>query len=384
MKSPQTKSHRTRVLVIGMFDSIHFVKWLRQFTDEPIDFFLVASSPHRRVHPDLLTLMSGETNATFLAPKPMWIFGAPTWIWDKLMGNRLRAFVVHLVASRFAPQHIHAIELQNAGYVLLRYLESHKIGAQRATLIVTNYGSDIFWFRRHPRHLTKLTRLLNQVDVYSAECQRDVELARELGFSGTAMPVFPNAGGFSKSDLRQELPGIGRRNIIAVKGYNGWVGRADVAIEGISLIAEKVRDYKFVVFSCNRSTLRHVDKLRAEFGLDIQGRRKGALTQEQMKQLFSHSIAYVGISESDGISTSMLEAMAFGAIPVQTATACCNEWFTKTGVRVDTITPDAVGKSLLAALDLAKDPSNAEANRRTILERASEEKVKAAALQYYR
>lgn len=35
-------------------------------------------------------------------------------------------------------------------------------------------------------------------------------------------------------------------------------------------------------------------------------------------------------------------------------------------------------------IDFLKDPSNAERNRQTIKEKASEEKVKAAALQYYR
>jgi glycosyltransferase involved in cell wall biosynthesis len=34
----------------------------------------------------------------------------------------------------------------------------------------------------------------------------------------------------------------------------------------------------------------------------------------------------VGHSLSEGISTSMLEAMAMGAIPIQTCTSCADEW----------------------------------------------------------
>jgi glycosyltransferase involved in cell wall biosynthesis len=38
------------------------------------------------------------------------------------------------------------------------------------------------------------------------------------------------------------------------------------------------------------------------------------------------SSAYIGLSKSDGISTSMIEAMSQGAIPIQSDTSCANEW----------------------------------------------------------
>jgi len=39
-------------------------------------------------------------------------------------------------------------------------------------------------------------------DVYSAECGTDIVLARKLGFTGQAIQVIPNAGGFSEAGLR--------------------------------------------------------------------------------------------------------------------------------------------------------------------------------------
>jgi glycosyltransferase involved in cell wall biosynthesis len=35
---------------------------------------------------------------------------------------------------------------------------------------------------------------------------------------------------------------------------------------------------------------------------------------------------YLGISVSDAISTSVLEAIAMGAFPIQSNTSCCEEW----------------------------------------------------------
>ena len=50
-------------------------------------------------------------------------------------------------------------------------------------------------------------------------------------------------------------------------------------------------------------------------------------THGQMLTHFGEARIYMGISISDAISTSVLEAMAMGAFPIQTNTSCCDEWF---------------------------------------------------------
>jgi hypothetical protein len=42
----------------------------------------------------------------------------------------------------------------------------------------------------------------------------------------------------------------------------------------------------------------------------------------------------------------MLEAVAMGAIPVQTSTACCDEWFGDSGVAVHEITVPVVKNAI--------------------------------------
>lgn len=44
-----------------------------------------------------------------------------------------------------------------------------------------------------------------------------------------------------------------------------------------------------------------------------------------MLRMFSRAKIYLGVSVSYVISTSMLEAMAKGAFPIQTDTSCCDE-----------------------------------------------------------
>jgi hypothetical protein len=62
----------------------------------------------------------------------------------------------------------------------------------------------------------------------------------------------------------------------------------------------------------------------------------------------------------------MLEALAMGPIPVQSSTACCDEWFGDSGVAVHEITVPAVKDAIREGLKLAEDHANAEKNSKTI------------------
>jgi hypothetical protein len=372
---------RKGVLVVCMLDSIHSARWLRQFEDQEIDFLLFPSSPHRRIHSELRGLLAAHNSATYRLITGGRILGAPLWILDKFSGNFFRGILLRRATKDFRPMIIHSLELQNAGYVSLRAMSANK--PMGLKLIVTNWGSDIFWFQRFPRHRVKLQKLMQLADVYSAECERDVILARNLGFTGRAMTVLPNAGGLSEADLAIPQLDPSERKTIALKGYHGWVGRAKVSLEAVAEMSEELEGYKVVVYSANKSVLRLAKKVSKETGLEIKVYGKGSLSRKQVLELFATSKIYVGLSKSDGISTSMLEAMAMGAIPVQTSTACCDEWFSDSGVAVQEITVLAVQDSIREGLKLAEDPTNARKNLETVRTKASAEMVKRVALTFY-
>jgi len=72
-----------------------------------------------------------------------------------------------------------------------------------------------------------------------------------------------------------------------------------------------------------------------------------------------------------------------GDIPVQTKTACCDEWFTESGVKVADITSAGVQKAMLAALELAENQELSNLNREIIRTRANAEDISAIAGTYY-
>ena len=371
---------KKKILVICMFDSIHSARWLSQFQDQEIEFLLFPSSPHRRVHKNLNALVSGNAKATYKLFPLSRLFGLPLWVADKFVNNWFRASLVKLAVSSFKPDFVHALELQNAGYIAARALRSK---ARSPKLIATNWGSDIFWFQQFPKHKQKLEELLGLADFYSCECNRDVDLAKKLGFTGTVMPVIPNAGGFSSELLAKPVTPLADRKVIAVKGYHGWVGRAKVALEAIEGIAESLAGYQIVVYSANAGTIKLAKQIAKRTGLNFTIYGKGKLSHSQVLELFASAKIYVGLSLSDGISTSLLESMAMGAIPVQTATACCDEWFTESGVKVTEITPEGVQKAILAGLELAKNQAMSDLNREIIRTKANAEDVSKIAKRFY-
>ena len=128
-----------------------------------------------------------------------------------------------------------------------------------------------------PKHKAQLQKLLQLADVYSAECERDVVLARNMGFTGQAMPVIPNAGGFSQADFAIPRLDPSERKTIALKGYHGWVGRAKVSLEAVREMSEELQGYKIIVYSANKSVLKLAKQVSKQTGLEIKAFGKGAL-----------------------------------------------------------------------------------------------------------
>jgi len=370
-----------KIQIVCMLDSIHAARWLAQFAEEEIVFLLFPSSPSRKVHPNLETLLENKQRAKFYLVPLARFFALPLWVLDKFSNNFFRGLILRECINRFEPQIVHALELQNAGYLAHKALTKNK--PKSIKFIVTNWGSDIFWFEQFPKHKSKLVKLLGLADAYSSECKRDVALARKLGFMGQVMPVIPNAGGFSESDLATPQLISSSRNVIVLKGYHGWVGRAKIALESFRQMSEELQNYQIVVYSANRSVLKLARQIARQTGLEITAFGKGAMSHKSVLEMFAKSKIYVGLSKSDGISTSMLEAMAMGAIPVQTSTACCDEWFRNSGVAVHLITIPAVKDAIRRGLEMARDPANAKKNLRTIRKKASADGVKKVALTFY-
>jgi glycosyltransferase involved in cell wall biosynthesis len=342
-------SRKPVVVVVAMLDSIHVARWLNIVKDLDYVFVLFPSSPHRRIHSGVKRLLSDPpTRMQFHLSRHMRVFSLVFWILDRFLDNQIRAKLLKKLVIKSKASIVHAIEFQNSGYLARRACEDLQI-----PLYVTNWGSDIYWFQKFPKHRQEIRSLLERSDYYSSECLRDQSLASEYGFKGTFFPVVPNAGGLNLDMLSAFNPTkTSSRKKIMIKGYTNFVGRADLAIESLVLLKNELRNYEIVVYSATYKARLLSFAIRHKHKIDIRCIPKKHASHEQILSLFQESRIYVGISQSDGISTSMLEAISMGCFPIQTSTSCANEWMNdnQSGILISLPTSDSIATAIKESL----------------------------------
>ncbi|MCK7479365.1 MAG: hypothetical protein M0C28_19925 [Candidatus Moduliflexus flocculans] len=138
--------------------------------------------------------------------------------------------------------------------------------------VYTPWGNDIFLFGQLSAHKDKIKSVLAACDYYGPKSSRDIALGRAYGFKGDMLPVLPGNGGLDTGHLRQLWqPGQpSARRVIMLKGYQGSMGRALVALRSIELCADILKDYQIAVYSTGEDVGIKAELVLKQTGLPIQ------------------------------------------------------------------------------------------------------------------
>lgn len=352
---------RPRILFVAMPDSVHTARWIGQLADLGWDVHLFAAAdgvPHpllRHVTVHALSIYRTREMRSSVRVFGLWPWRLGAHVLLRVMrefrlGRFLHMMWLACLIRWLKPDLIQTLEVQHAGYLTLG--ARPYAGKYFPRWIATNWGSDLYLFSRLAAHLPRIKAVLAACDYYSCECQRDVQLARQLGFKGMVLPVVPNSGGFDLEramNLRQPSL-VSSRRVIVVKGYQGWAGRALVALRAIALCARELADYEIAVSLASNDVKIAAEVLAHDTGL--KARIVPPCSHDEMLRLLGRARVYIGLSISDAISTSLLEAMVMGAFPIQSNTACADEWIIdgETGLLVPPEDPEIVATALRRAL----------------------------------
>jgi glycosyltransferase involved in cell wall biosynthesis len=285
--------------------------------------------------------------------------------WTAAQNQRLAQLI-----NKIKPDIIHSLEMQLAGYLTLAARE--RFGGTFPAWIMSIWGSDIYLFGRLAEHVEKIKAVLSACDYFACECQRDVESARAFGFKEEVLPVLPASSGFDIERMQQfRQPGpTSARRLIVLKGYQGWAGRALVGLRAIELSAAVLNGYRVAVYLAGEDVRIAAELVSHATGIPIEIVPHSPY--EDMLRLHGRARVSIGLSISDGASTSMLEAMVMGSFPIQSCTACADEWIEdgKTGLIVSPEDPEPIAAAIRRALtdDDLVDRA-AELNARTARER---------------
>jgi hypothetical protein len=341
------------VLVVGFGDSVHTARWLSMVLGRGIQFVLlpVYRSALTREFPNIRNV-SGIEDLAGCSDKDIAVFdidsvtteeidavGAedegqwqPSWLASAEMTKP-----GHLVTAirRLRPVLVHSMVVQFGGYLALaakEYLQDEFPG-----WLLSNWGSDIFLFRMLAEHKPKIQRIVSLIDAYHAECKRDIGLIRQMGFRGFTVPPVPATGGmdFHTFPALDAFRRPSQRRDILLKGYHGWSGRALHILSAVHLAADALRGYTLRITLASPEVKEMAMAVAEADGLNIVLEPYVQDHREALLRL-GNARSVIGLGISDGISTTLLEAMAVGAFPIQGACSCGGEWIVqdKTGILV--------------------------------------------------
>ena len=382
------------ILLVAMPTSVHTARWIRQCQSDQWQIHLFSSMPEGQLH---LEMPVGQFRyvRTFFSLIGSYMYRIRLgWLGEilELMGKyyersfpSYRATQLARIIQSLKPDLIHSLEMQGAGYLVL---DAKRLARSRfPPWLITNWGSDIYLFGRLSAHRARIQDVLQNAEFYQCECERDIGLARNLGFSGCVLPVQPNAGGFeleTLKPLRSAVPPSQRR-LILLKGYQNWAGRALSGLKSLERCVDLLAGYTLVIYSASEEV-----RIAAE----LFSQQTGVLTQLlptklkhiEMLTYHAHARLSIGLSISDGISTSLLEAMVMGSFPIQSCTACANEWITHgvTGMVVPPDDHDRIAAAIrIALLDDALVDQAANENWTTALVRLDKDLLQRQAIAMY-
>ena len=352
-----------KILVVAMSNSIHTARWLAQLAGEPWELHLFPSQDFGATHPQLRNVVVHHSiyGAQGRIERSARLRGIPVGSRMLAYGARLllgrwfpayRATQLARLIRRLRPDAVHSLEFQSAGYLTLE--AKRRLGGRFPKWIATNWGSDISLFGRLPQHQPRIRQVLAECDYYSCECERDVALARSHGLNGKVLlPVSPNAGGIDLA-MARKLRARGApaaRRIIALKGYQGWAGRALVGLRALARCADQLNGYAVHIHTPSEEVQLAAELFSADTGVPTVIVPRGTPHNEILALHGSARIS-IGLSIGDAISTSFLEALAMGSFPIQSRTSCADEWVGdgRTALLVPPEDPEAVEAALRRAL----------------------------------
>ncbi len=356
-----------KILFVAMTESIHTARWIRQLDGLGWD---IHAFPGKLpiLHPRLngAVAFHGPLPGQFTSKLAQAAKAAPgplrralslgkrvaDGVASKIRNEKKPASGARLakVIEQVRPDIVHSLEMQHGGYLTME--ARRLLAGQFPAWVYTNWGADIHYFGEMDEHAGRIREVLRHLDYYTCECQRDVELAKDFGFAGEFLPVVPIAGGISLDKIKPwRRPGpISDRKIIMLKGYHGWVYRSDVAIEALRRCGDALDGYVLRVYLASGEIKDMLKSLTRDTGLPHEIIPYSS--HEEILREHGQARVSIGLSHSDGVSTSFLEALAMGSFPIQSCTACADEWVVdgQTGFIVPPDDPEKVAQALRRAL----------------------------------
>jgi L-malate glycosyltransferase len=334
-----------RVVVVGWHGSVHTRRWTAHLA--------------RRGH-DVHVVTCGDDRGD--APYPVHDLGPPR---PGKAGYLAKVSRARRTIRRLDPEIVHVHYATSYGLLGL--------ASGVRPLVVTAHGDDLLISPGNPAMRRLVSRVLRAASMITVPADHMKEAAQRLLDGGDRrIEVFQY--GVETARLAGVSAAIGSRasrsplRILSARPLLPEY-RIDVLLAAVALLASRGVDCVCDVVGSGTAA-GELERLSQRLGVGDRVTFHGQVPEEDVERMLARADVYVSVSESDGTSLALLEALSLGAIPVVSDIAANRAWVAheSNGVLVE-IAPESLARGIERAAALA-GPDVAERNRRLVAARA--------------
>lgn len=350
------------------------INWIKHFIERGDEVTLVSSAycppmnGLKALHIVPLGLSGVEklTSSRSYLRAPV-LVGARTLVkqWLGPFTVRKRAVVIRRIITETQPDLVHAMRIPFEGMAAADAYTG-------IPLVISVWGNDFTLHSVSNQFMRYYTQwALRVADGLHADCERDIRLARELGFNeGKPTTVIPGSGGIRPEVFFPSGTLCSQPVIINPRGFRAYV-QNESFFKAIPLVLRELPAAKFVCagMAGQPQVLDWIEALGIENAVELLDN----LPQAQLAERFREAMIVVSPTTHDGTPNSLIEAMACGCFPVAGDIESIREWIVdgENGLLVDPLDPTAIANGILRATrDETLRRNGFFINQRAIAERA--------------
>lgn len=321
--------NKKKIVFIAFGNSIHSSKWISAIDRAKFDVYLISTSikTHKKLYPYTTIFTTQDIIKHLGFNKFLTYFFKLSSIKNIILNvifnfkPIIKNFFIHSqvlseLLLKLKPDIVHALEFQHNGYRLNNFKKNN---FPNTKFIISNWGSDIFFFKNFLFHKNEIQKCINFYDYYICETKRDLKYYELFNGKGVAQ-LIPGSLGIYESLLNKR--NNNKEKIIIIKGYNDKFGKSLFILRRLIKLKEILDNHQIYILLSNNKV-----KLFSKFFLkNFKIIHYDKLDYSSTLDLLSRCEIYIGASKSDGLSTMALEALSFGAKVIQGENSCLNEF----------------------------------------------------------
>jgi glycosyltransferase involved in cell wall biosynthesis len=306
-----------RILVVSM-PSLHFFRWTEQLQDagHQIYWFDVTDGGHKveRLH-WVKQIVAWKLYWDF--PGRVFIKKYMPWLYRliKKINERNTATFFEQKLIEIQPDLVHSFALQIACIPIFPVMLKHK----NIKWVYSSWGSDVFYFKKLKIKEVVMKQIFERINFLITDCNRDYEIARELGFVNQFMGIFPGNGGIDFIIGKEQLLQPEQRDTVLIKAYNDDIGKGIEILKSFdNELIHLLTKFNIVLFGADLKIIDYINKnaIFNKLKITIYNENQPIANDELLK-IMGRSYLYIANSLSDGLPNALLEAMGMGCFPIQ-------------------------------------------------------------------